>query len=169
MNRIAALLLACAPVFGATVWDNGTPNATSGNEMTNWIQAENFTLGSATTIEGIQFWAFLYGGSYSGSITWQILSDASGVPGSVLFSDTVSVTPTNEGPLAFEGSDRLRFDINAGGVALAAGDYWLAIHNGPLSNLSGAGMYWQTTGASNPPTGQEQAGALVPTDGHSVL
>jgi hypothetical protein len=113
--------------------------------MTFPLQADNFTLNADTTVEAIRFWAFLIEwGSYSGSITWQIRGDASGSPGPVLFSDTVPVTPVDQGPL-HSHSIQLRFDINTGAIFLPAGAYWLALHHGPLSNNAWEWLFWQTT------------------------
>ena len=144
---LAALLT--IPGQAGLIVDNSPPNNSSGNEMTQWIQAEDFVLGGATNIQGIRFWGFqLAAPGYLGSIVWQIRSNAAGSPGGVLFTGTAVLTPVNEGPVAFSGNSQLRFDINTGGAALAAGTYWLALHNGPLTTTARDEFYWQTT-ASN--------------------
>lgn len=160
MRHIAAILtLACAPVHAALVFDNGAPNGLNGNEMTGWIQAEDFILSGPMNITGIRFWAFtLSGGAYSGSIYWEIRNDASGAPGAVVSgaSGLVTLTPVNEGPLAFGGNNRLRFDIPVSGVTLSGGTtYWLALHNGPLTNDRVQFMYWETTNSGFGVSGNE--------------
>jgi hypothetical protein len=159
IGRAAAALALLVPSLASAqvVFDNGSPNNEGGNEMTAWIQAEDFSLSQATTITGIRFWAFaLTGGrGYAGSISWRIYDNAGTTPGSnVLFSGTYVGGFTNEGPLAFDGADQLRFDINTG-FNLNAGSYWLGLHNGPLTTTSREEFYWQTRAGNMTLTGQE--------------
>ena len=144
-HLLGVVALLAIPIQAGLIVDNGSPNNTSGNEMTQWIQAEDFVLGGATNIQGVRFWGFaLAAPGYLGSIVWQIRADAAGSPGGVLFTGTAVLAPVNEGPLAFSGNNQLRFDFDTGGAALAAGTYWLALHNGPLSTTVRDEFYWQT-------------------------
>jgi hypothetical protein len=140
------------------VIDNGPPNTTSGNEMTEWIQAEDFTLGAGATITSVRFWAFSLGTGYNGSIVWQIYANNAGTPnvGSILASGTVTPVPLDLGAgTACCGADSLQIDFSTGGVALAAGTYWLGLHNGPLSHSPRDEFYWQTTAANGTLAGHE--------------
>lgn len=159
INRFTILpvtFLLAISAQAALIYDNGAPNSSSGNEFTQWIQAEDFTLASPANIEAIRFWAFPSGGTgYAGSITWRVYNDVAGAPGAVLYSGSAAVTPVNEGPNAFGGYTQWRFDINTGTLALGAGTYWLGLHNGPLSTTARANFYWQTTGANATSAGLE--------------
>ncbi|MBI5083208.1 MAG: PEP-CTERM sorting domain-containing protein [Acidobacteria bacterium] len=128
INKLASLpavLLLAISAQAALIYDNGAPTTGGGNEFARWIQAEDFTLGSATNIEAFRFWAFQFGGTgYTGSITWRIYNDVAGAPGAVLFS-------------------------------LGAGTYWLGLHNGLLSTTTRNDFYWQNTGANATSAGLE--------------
>lgn len=153
-----ALTLSLLPaVSTAQIWDNGAPNGVNGNEMTQWIQAEDFVLGAATTLTGVRFWGFGCGGAgFSGSVFWQIFSNGAGVPGTSLFSGTAAPTATQRTPNTVGGlcgpSVQYDFGIN---VALGAGTFWLALHNGPLTSTNRDDFYWETTGTVRGSTGHE--------------
>lgn len=137
------------------VYDNGPRNPANGNEMTQWIQAENFTLAAAETLVGVRFTSGEFSPGYTGSITWQIYADAAGTPGSLLTSGTTAaVTRTAVAPVGvFTSAFENEFSI--GSVPLAAGNYWLGLHNGPLTTTSRLEMYWMTSTTGFGPNGQE--------------
>ena len=89
---LAALLglIGSAQAGAGVVYDGGAPDQVSGNEMTEWIQANQFTLGSAATITDVRFWDIEASGAYNGSLVWQIYSDSSGSPGALLDSGSTS-------------------------------------------------------------------------------
>ena len=150
---VAAALL--PSVAHAQLYNNGAPNNSSGNEMTQWIQAEDFTLGAASTVTGIRFWGFSNGApGYFGSITWRIYSNAGNNPAAILFSGTAAVAGINEGPVAPTGLTQFRYDI-ATNFGLGAGTYWLGLHNGPLTRTSRDEFYWQTTASNATNLGRE--------------
>ncbi|MCU0650579.1 MAG: PEP-CTERM sorting domain-containing protein [Gemmatimonadaceae bacterium] len=126
--------------------------------MTQWIQAEDFSLSQATTITGIRFWAFqLAPQAYAGSIVWRIYDNAGTTPGAnVLFSGVFNGGFTNEGPGACCGADQLRFDIGTN-FNLNAGSYWLGLHNGPLTTTTREEFYWQTRANNATLRGREDA------------
>ncbi len=138
------------------VYSNGAPNGVSGNEMTQWIQASDFTLGSATTLTAARFWAFsLATNAYAGNVTWQIYSNAAGSPGSMLFSGNVVPTAIVDGPPYGGTTPTMRYDFALPNVGLGAGTYWFGLHNGPLSNTGRAEFYWETTAANTTANDQE--------------
>jgi hypothetical protein len=154
---LAAAMLSTSTLATAQLVTNGAPNNTNGNEFTQWVQAENFTLTSAATIGGIRFWA---GSSnsvdpFAGQIWWAIASASSpfGSPTAILASGQQAGARTLQGANTFGGSVwQHELSVN---VALAAGDYYLLLHNGPLSQTTRADYYWVTTDTPNAPTGIE--------------
>ncbi len=152
----AAMLFAAPGAKAAIVWDNGGPDQALGSEMNARVQAENFTLGAASLVTEVLFWSIEKFG-YDGSITWQIYSDSAGVPGVALFSgNTAAVTRVPTGVVGLFGVlDEFENSFSVGALPLAAGSYWLGLHNGELFFTDDRLYYWETTSSSNPPTGHE--------------
>jgi len=145
-------LLLVPALWAGLIYDNGAPDGQTGNEMTEWIQAEDFTLAAPTTLTGVRFWAFPYGGTYAGSIAWRIYADNSGEPGAVV--DFGVVVPTRVYDHDALGVPSYQHDF-ALSVALGAGTYWLGLHNGLLTETTRLDYYWETTGSNATLTGQE--------------
>src|SRR5262245_41020537 len=80
------------------IYDNGGPAHANGMEMTTTIEAEQFTLSSPTTFNGIHFWDIDDLASYNGSIVWTMYSDAGIQPRAILFRGTATPTRTHTGP-----------------------------------------------------------------------
>ena len=155
VGAIAVLTLAAAPVRAQLV-NNGLPNGVGGNEMTQWIQAEDFTLGGASILNSVRFWSLGATGSYQGSINWQIYSNSAGVPGSVLYFGLATPTTTAYPGAACCGfPEGLQLDFALPAIALGAGTYWLGLHNGPLSTTTRLDFYWATTNGNATGTGEE--------------
>jgi len=158
---VACILAVFAPPYARAqiIYDNGPPNQQNGNEMTQWIQAEDFTLAAATTLTSVHFWDIEDPGGniYQGEINWGLYTDAGGSPGTLFASgDETAVTRTfiQGGVLGFY--DEYSDAFNIAPVALAAGTrYWLALHNGPLATQFRADFYWETTNSNGTPTGHE--------------
>lgn len=151
----AATLLAAAPAVASAqvVYDNGSPNGVSGNEMTEWIQAEDFTLGATTDIGGIRFWDVQGSPGYGGSISWFIFGNAGGVPGATLFQGIATPTRTAQGT-GVNGMARFQNDF-AVMLSLGPGTYWLGLHNGPTTTTTRQEFYWETTNGNATATGRE--------------
>jgi hypothetical protein len=150
---VLALSFWAVASHGALVHDNGPPNQASGNEMTEWIQAENFSLSTSTTITDVRFWDI--SGTYNGSITWSIYADSAGSPGGLLArSNTAAVTRAATGNSLLFGTE-FQNDFSIGSVLLGPGNYWLGLHNGTLGQDTRGEFYWETTSAVNAPTGHE--------------
>src|SRR5512139_40180 len=137
----------------AVLYDNGAPNQLNGNEMTQWIQTEDFTLTAAATITDIHFWS-VDSGLADGTITWQIYSDNAGLPNVILASGNTAVTRTATGNVLFFGTEFAN-DFNIAALSLGAGTYHLGLHNGALSVTNRSEFYWETTGANSTTTGLE--------------
>jgi hypothetical protein len=157
---LVALLMALTPAFAGVIYDNGGPNGVDGNEMTEWLQAEDFVLAAPATLTDVSFWSMEASGAWQGSIFWQLYADNAGVPGSVQFSG--SATPTRTSAPEAARPDwgypiGMRNDFSVGPIALLGGTtYWLVLHNGPLSTTSRWDFYWATTNLNSTTTGQEQ-------------
>lgn len=150
---LSALLIAQV-AHADVIYDNGPPNQVNGNEMTQWIQAENFSLAAADTITGVTFWDIETSPGYQGSITWIIYADNSGTPGTQLATGLTTMTQVPTGitvGIYTEYQDTFSLSF----AALGGTTYWLGLHNGPLTTDTRDEMYWETTSNVNPPTGEE--------------
>lgn len=163
MLMLLAVLLCLMPsAFADIVYNNGGPNQQGGNEMTQWIQAEDFTLGTTTTVTDVHFWSLEDpGGTYDGSLWYGIYNDVGGspnlgAPGVEGFLQGSNVTRTfiQSGVLGFYDEYEYSFDIQSFS-AQAGVTYWLGLHNGPLSEQNRLDFYWETTNSNGTHTGQE--------------
>ncbi|HET9066203.1 MAG TPA: PEP-CTERM sorting domain-containing protein [Gemmatimonadales bacterium] len=155
VGAVAALALVVMPVR-AQIVANGLPDGGSGNEMTNWIQAEDFTLAGTATLTAARFWGVGINNGYLGSIYWRIFADAAGSPGSVLAGGEVTPTATAyPGAICCGFASGLQFDFALPNVLLGAGVYWFGVHNGPLSSTNRNEFYWATTSDNATMNGHE--------------
>ncbi len=149
---VALMLGASQAATAITVFNNGVPNLVSGTAMTEFVVADNFTVASSFDITNIRFWSAQDApGAYQGSVAWAIYSDLAGLPNSSLNAGLATVAGTASG-----GSTGFLYGIYSFDIpvtfTLAAGNYWLALHNGPLSNTTTAGdMLWATSGTGSGP------------------
>lgn len=146
--------LACSG-SASVIYNDGSPNKANGNEMTEWIQSEDFTLSTSQTIAGVKFWDFQNANSYNGSISWFIYSDNAGVPGSILDQGNVASTRTVTGMYVPASYSEYENEFSTGNLTLGPGTYHLGLHNGPTSDTSRAEFYWETTSLNGTPTGDE--------------
>ncbi len=160
---LALLVLLTAPAARAqvvTTFDNGLPQLAPGNDMSFFIQAEDFSLTSATVLNGVRFWSSEASPSaYRGSLTWWIYANNGGTPGQVLATATTSaVTRTDTGRTTFiEGTafSEVLNEFSLPDVSLASGSYWLGLHNGAPDDISGTDMLWSPAAANNTVAGRE--------------
>lgn len=143
-------LAAQAPA--ATLISQG-PDQVTGDNMSLYVVAESFSLSGSYGLTGLRFWALLAApADYSGNIYWAIHGNAGGSPGALLSSGTQVVAESATGaPQVFE-LDEYQFDL-ALNLQLAAGDYWLALHNGPLASSDFSDMYWESSDSGSGPAG----------------
>jgi hypothetical protein len=138
------------------IYDNGAPNGLSGDEMTHWIEADDFSISSKREVIGFTFWAFIQsGGTYMGSIVWEVYGDNGNNPGTTLYSGTAIprqtfFANTDSGP-SYE------FDLSIPAISLDPGTYWLGLHNGPLDSDLRSGMFWESTDPNSSATGSAQS------------
>ncbi|MFZ1061644.1 MAG: PEP-CTERM sorting domain-containing protein [Candidatus Rokuibacteriota bacterium] len=137
------------------LYDNGGPNQVSAFSLSDLLVAEDFVLGGSATLASFQFWDVESAGEYAGSVAWSIYTNSAGLPGVVIAQGSASaaaqITRTSTGlTLGFIYSEFLD-DVNmtnsltSGSLALAAGTYWLALHNGSTADSTFRDFYWETT------------------------
>src|SRR5215211_1713550 len=151
--------LATPSYAGPIIYNNGAPDSAEGNEMTKWIQAEDFTLAATTDVTDVHFWAVDITTSltaYQGSITWQIYSDNAGEPGTVLASGSASPTAVFDHLTSFGTSYSFNFDIPSF-TALGGTTYWLGLHNGPLTTDDLFVLGWESTAFNSTAIGHEDS------------
>jgi hypothetical protein len=137
---LTVLTLATLARAGTIIYDNGAPNQQSGNEMTEFMQTEDFTLTSPRTVTDIHFWDIESTGAYSGSILYFISGDTGGNPDfNKILTD--GLTPFVTHTLTANGCNVLGFceysnDVTMLSVlSLAAGvKYHLWLHNNGTPN-----------------------------------
>lgn len=150
---VAMLALSTAGVAGIA-YDNGLPDQQSGGTVNNGQStADDFVLGQATTLTSGQFWTLEQGdgSQWDGTLLWGVLADNGNVPGALVTSGAgVNVVKTEVQTGISLGQFVLTefvytFEF-AGGLNLAAGDYWLALFlqtfGGPQQPL----IFWESTG-----------------------
>ena len=162
--RLAGLALSLLLVAGAqtaaaaTVYNNGLPNQADGSNMSLAYQAEDFSLSVRTRVTAVHFWTLEEAGAYRGSFFWELAANAGGSPGLILASGSQSVvTRSATGVTAFGLSEfQNDFFLNAA-VDLAAGSYWLILHNGAATNLSDTDpqVFWESTANNATVLGRE--------------
>ena len=146
----AALALVATQVsFAAEVYNNGAPDQVSGTQMSEHLVAEDFTLAAATTVGSFRFWSIQQSAAdYLGSVYWAVHSNVGGSPGAtILFGGTtVAAAAAPTGASTVFGYDEYLFNIDVADFVLPAGNYWFALHNGPLTEIKPTEMLWETTG-----------------------
>lgn len=150
---LVVAILVCVLALGSfafaddIIYNNGGPNQNGGNEMTVWVQSEEFTLSSSANVTGIHFWDIEDSPGYAGSITWWITGDTNGVPdfNNVLGTGIVQPTRTATGKCVINDCE-YQNDWTVASILLQAGvTYHLALHNGPIGHDSRDNFYWETT------------------------
>jgi len=151
---LAALVLGCCTASQAAVLANSPPDQISGDNMSFALVADDFTLGGLGPydITNIRFWSIQSDtADYLGTVYWAIYSDATGNPGSVLFSGTPAIPAVATGLSTGFGYNEYVFNIPVT-FQLAAGTYWLALQNGSLGSDGGVSppeMLWETSGTNS--------------------
>lgn len=153
MSKFTVVLLAAGGLLQAgTLYNNGAPDQADGANITGFVAADDFTLAGSVTSTGGSFWSSAnfdpFSNSFSGTIGWGILTDASGSPGSILFSGSDSSPVLTDTGVQIFGTEEWRIDFSLGSVSLGAGTYWLALHEGTLGTPDdGTTIFWDTTGS----------------------
>jgi hypothetical protein len=127
------LALAAAPAAASVVFDTGAPRAgAGGNEATQWVQADRFTLGADAMLTGGGIWIGGFGNidAWDGSFDYWIFGDNAVVPGTALFSGAATVTGTSAtvGGCCGGNSSLVTFDFAAPVSLFGSAPYWLGVH-----------------------------------------
>lgn len=157
-SAILSAVFACiaGTASAAVIYNNGAPNQASGNEMTEWVQAEDFLFANRTLVTDVHFWSLEAAGAYTGSITYLIYSDNAGSPDSILAQGTVTPVRTATGGAAF-GLNEFQYDffLDTPFQTGANVTYHLGLHNGALTTTNRLEFYWGTTNANATTRGME--------------
>jgi len=162
----AAIFAGLASAAGATiVVDNGLPNQSGGSDLNSFLGADDFTLGASTLLNLVRFWSVQGDATdYAGSIEWSIRQDSSGAPGAVSASGSATPTGVATGNTTF-GLPEFRYEFGIG-VTLAAGNYWLVLHNGPNNAQPSTTFYWAwSSDASNSNSNSQNFDLANPAQG----
>jgi hypothetical protein len=104
------------------LFGDGGPNFGFGNEMTNWNQAEDFTLAQDSNVQFVRFWTLEFG-EWDGQCQISFYSDGGGVPGSLFFASAGSLVSRT----GVKGGFEYVFEI-PGGAIVPAGTNWIGLH-----------------------------------------
>lgn len=142
----AALALGLSQAAMAiTIYDNGAPNLVYGTAMAEFKVSENFTLGTAYDLTNLRFWSIQdAAASYTGSVFWEVSTPSGAQPGAIVATGLAAVAATPTGGSTSFGYGVYAFNIPVA-FSLSAGNYWLTLHNGPMSNITPSEMLWATT------------------------
>ena len=170
LTILTALLAATAALAPAAVlFANGTPDLAEANArgISLFRSADDFNLASASSIDSIRFWMLATDQSFAGTLSYAFYQDSNGALGSVVASGSISnITSQNLGQVPAYIYNTYLVDLNLpSALNLAAGTYWLELHDGPtLTTNNNADVYWSiaanTTGNARQsqvptiPTGQ---------------
>lgn len=157
-TSVAVVILALGLIGSAhaAVIGNGPPNQTGGSDLNAFLEADNFSLGASFTITQIKYWSLQNTlADYAGTTDWGFYTDASGVPGTALFSGNTIATGVATGNTT-QGLNEFayKFAVN---VVLGPGNFWLVLHNGPSNNIPNTLYYW----AWSSDTGNSQSTDVV--------
>ncbi|MBA3725772.1 MAG: PEP-CTERM sorting domain-containing protein [Armatimonadetes bacterium] len=160
---MAAMVTVLAGAASAQlIYGNGPPDQQNGNEMTQWLQAENFNLSGNSTLGWIRFWTIeVPNAAYDGNVDWFVFDNNGGIPGSIVDSGSVSNPSKTFLQSGILGSfDEYVYDLDIADVNLTGStDYWLGLHiNADYG--SRRDIYWES-GGGNAPTGQESDGGTM--------
>jgi hypothetical protein len=138
------------PEAPTTIFDAGAPNLDDGKEMTFWVQADDFILGSDATLTGVNFWTIESGTTWDGTLDYYIFSDNNGQPASSpLFSGSgTNITRTATGNSAYGYLEyAYGFDLATPQALTGGTRYWLGLHLAADFNNQDY-IYWVTTGGN---------------------
>lgn len=162
LRRFASIVIATS-ASAELLYNNGLPDhdpLPNGFEMTQWVEADDFTLTTAARVDGIRFHDIEIFGNFSGNVLWRIHENGpDGKPGAVLFSGTATATHQATGFVSPPYTEFLvTFPVEE--LLLPAGTYWLALHNGPLSSAANQRVYWESTVANTTQESQSDIGPI---------
>ncbi len=160
---LLVLCLAVVPAVAQDIYNNGATNGQDHGWTINFGfgVSDQFTLATDSTVNGIQFAAWLFPGDVLNSVDVSITSSEFG--GTSYFSGTVNFTA---GTCFSNGG----FNVcNESGsitpTALSAGSYWLNLDNGVVAN--GDPVYWDMN--SGPSHASQSSLGTIPSESFTIL
>ncbi len=130
----------------AILYENGPPDNRNGSEMTQWIEADDIVVTQPIRLERIRFWDLEIDGFFEGSILWQIYADSpTHRPAELLYNGTSANLIHSATGVTTSGFREYVTDFSTAPVSLKPGTYWVALHNGPLTNTSTQNFFWEAT------------------------
>jgi PEP-CTERM motif len=149
---IAMVLGIAGTANAGMIYDNGGPNTVppqTGFPIKTFATADDFTLSSSATIESIGFYVQTDTSiaGWSQMVNYSFLSNAGGVPGSVLATGAAQNVVETDSGLAWccnlEHAFLATFDLQSGFTASAGTTYWLQLSGATGSTTN---VYWVTSG-----------------------
>ncbi|GBL13159.1 hypothetical protein MTo_00449 [Microcystis aeruginosa NIES-1211] len=145
------------------IFDGGGPDQQDGNEMTQWVQTEDFILSQdiGTRLTDVHFWTFEDPGAWDGTLDYFVFANAGGQPAGTPFAQGAgaNVVKTATGNQTFGLNEyAYSFDLQTPLDLSANTTYWLGLHLS--SNFDRDEIYWSwsTTTPGVGSTGQESFG-----------
>lgn len=169
LSLLATLLAATSAIApAAVIFANGTPDETKANSrsISLFRSADDFTLASASTIESIRFWMVATEQGFAGTLSYAFYQDANGALGSVVSSGSfTNVTPLFLSEIPVNIHDHYLVDLNLpSALNLAAGTYWLELHDGAtLTTNNDADVLWAVA-ANGPGNARQSQVPTIPTN-----
>jgi hypothetical protein len=163
IKMLAAAILStvafmAAPVDASVIYDNGMPNLASGNEMTQWVQAEDFRLAATATFSSVSFSVLNSATLSAPTLNYYLFANTGAQPGALLASGAAKnliATVTGRSYFGFLNETAISFDLDTAFTATANTTYWLGLQMGN----TGGRTYWETTDVNGTAKGQESFGS----------
>jgi hypothetical protein len=164
----AAALLVCLPTLPAVaqtdLYDNGPINGEQDawTVSSGFAVSDSFALGSAATVNEVQFESFMFPGDVLESAEVSITSHEFG--GTTFFDQNVNFAASN----CFNNDFGFNVCTQTGtfnGLQLSAGTYWLSLSNAVINN--GDPVYWDEN--SGPSLASENTIGTIPSESFTIL
>ena len=162
---LLALCWAAAPAVAQNdLYDNGPTNGTTSawSITDGFVSSDSFSLGTASTINGLNFAAWLVPGDVLESAEVSITSAEFG--GTTYFDQSVNFTQSGC-VLNTEGFSVCAESGTFSGVNLNAGTYWLNLQNG--KDTDGDPVYWDEN--SGPSSASNNEVGTIPSESFTLL
>jgi hypothetical protein len=162
---LLAVLVAVVPAAAQTLYSNGPVNGTTDAWTINFgfVVSDTFSLSSASTVTGVNFYSWLIG---SDTIQSAEIAITSSEFGGTTYTDQI-VNFTMSGCSANQLGYNVCLESSAGmtPVNLAAGTYWLNLENACCT--LGDPFYWDEN--SGPSQASENTVGTIPSEAFTVL
>jgi hypothetical protein len=147
-NTVAGDDLAFALYGGPLIWNQNSISSLDAFNLSYYVAASDFTLGTAQSFSTIELWIWTaLDADFSGTMSWKIYTDNAGKPGTEIAGGVDASTRVVPTGFNYFGYDvrQVRVSLRRS-VTLAAGSYWLALHEGAWGSAGdGTSFYWDQT------------------------